>query len=379
MIETHEGRVAVKRWVKGLDAVTETQIRNISNLDVARAIAIMPDAHVGYGMPIGGVLATKDAVIPNAVGVDIGCGMCAVRTDLTELDTDALKQIMGIIRLRVPLGFNHHNEPQKWVGFGDAPDVQIIQEQLQAARMQLGTLGGGNHFIEIQHGSDGAIWCMIHSGSRNFGLRVADDYHHKAVAYCDTNRTDLPSADLAYLQIRTRLGQEYLSAMEYACTFAEASRAAMMTEVLHAVHEVAGGNALLTIETRHNYARLEVHNGEEVYVHRKGAVFAGPRQQVIIPGSMGSPSYIASGLGNPEAMNSSSHGAGRRMGRGAAKRQLNLADEQAKMVGIVHGLRTRGDLDEAPGAYKSIDEVMANQADLVTPIIKLTPLASIKG
>ena len=378
MIETHEGRVSVRRWVEGLDEGTEIQIRNLSNLSVARDIAIMPDAHVGYGMPIGGVLATDDTIIPNAVGVDIGCGMCAVRTNLDSIDVDALKLAMGAVRDKVPVGFSHQERPQEWAGFGQAPDVGVIQLQLDAARKQLGTLGGGNHFIEIQSGADGHIWCMIHSGSRNFGLKIADEYHKLAVGFCEKAGLELPTNELAYFPVNSSLGDEYIVAMEYACRFAEANRHLMMTRLLESLGLI-GGHGEEWYDTRHNYARAEVHGGKEVWVHRKGAVFAGDGVRVIIPGSMGSASFVALGLGNPLSMNSSSHGAGRRMGRGAAKRQLDLVEEQAKMKGIVHGLRTKDDLDEAPGAYKSIDEVMAAQADLVTPIIKLAPLASIKG
>jgi len=386
MIETTDTRIPVKRWVTGLDEGTERQIRDIANLSVSRAVAIMPDAHVGYGMPIGGVLAVKDAIIPNAVGVDIGCGMLAVRTNLAVSDLrdypeddDALKRLMGEIRKAVPVGFAKHKDPQAWDGFERAPDIGVIQRELQNARVSLGTLGGGNHFIEIQADEAGVIWLMLHSGSRNFGLRIATEYHTGAQAVCKRLSLELPNEQLAYLPIDSVLGQEYLAAMTYAVEFAEANRAAMMRVILADLAEQTGGKAQFSLDVRHNYAAMQAFGDETLWVHRKGAVFAGPQATVIIPGSMGSPSYIAHGLGNPDSLMSCSHGAGRRMGRGQAKRELNLDIEIERMKGIVHGLRTAGDLDEAPGAYKPIDEVMAAQADLVSAMVKLRPLASIKG
>jgi tRNA-splicing ligase RtcB len=373
-------RIPIKMWLENIEDEALQQAKNLANLPfAAKHIALMPDSHSGYGMPIGGVLATNGVIVPNAVGVDIGCGMCAVSTTLTEIDTEALKQIMGQIREWIPLGFNHHEEAQAWAGFDKAPDLPVIQRELTSARKQLGTLGGGNHFIEIQKGSDGYIWLMLHSGSRNFGLKVANEYHKKALFLTEKWYSNIPDKDLAFLPIETKEGKEYLEAMNYCLDFAKASRARIMDMIMGIVWDLTGATCAFNLDVHHNYAVFEHHFGRDFIVHRKGAVRARVGEASIIPGSMGSHSYIVKGLGNPDSFTSSSHGAGRRMGRKQAIRTLDLATEQAKMVGIVHGLRASSDLDEAPGSYKDIDEVMANQADLVEIEITLTPLASIKG
>lgn len=373
-------RVPVFSWCPNIEENARTQIDNLARLPFSyHHIAIMGDCHSGYGMPIGGVMATKEGIIvPNAVGVDIGCGMIAVQTRLLETGVDNLKTIMGHARELIPLGFSHHKEPQAWEGFDRAPDIPIIQQELTSARKQLGTLGGGNHFIEIQKGSDDRIWLMIHSGSRNFGLKVATEYHKKAKRLCERWASDIPDPDLSFLPIDSPEGHEYYEAMKYCLEFAQANRELMMENLKSVVGPLARGFDT-TINIHHNYAAFEHHFGTDVLVHRKGATQAQTGQPGIIPGSMGAPSYITRGLGNPESFESSSHGAGRRMGRKEAKRTLNLEEERAKMEGIVHGLRTVEDLDEAPGAYKSIDKVMENQKDLTEIVVKLTPLASIKG
>lgn len=373
-------RIPIKLWLEDIEEGAMAQARNLANLPFAyRWIAVMPDAHVGYGMPIGGIMATEQVIVPNAVGVDIGCGMIAARTDLREISTEDLKDIMGRARTKIPLGFNHHPEPQEWFGFNQAPDLPVIQRELASARKQLGTLGGGNHFIELQMGSDGFVWAMIHSGSRNFGLKTATEYHKTAQWLCEKWHADIPDKDLAFLPIEEKEGHDYYMAMHYCLDFAAASRALMMERLLGIIAMVTGGIKQETLNVHHNYAAFEEHFGKTVLVHRKGATRAGLGERGIVPGSMGSVSYIVRGLGNPESFLSCSHGAGRRMGRKEAKRTLVLADEQAKMAGIVHGLRSVGDLDEAPGAYKDVEAVMAQQQDLVEIEIALTPLASIKG
>ena len=372
-------RIPIKLWLDDIEEGALQQAKNLANLPFAyKHVAIMPDSHQGFGMPIGGVLATRQVIIPNAVGFDIGCGMLAVKTSLAEIDTDAVKTIMGKIREVVPLGFNHQNTPQEWDGFDDAPDIQIIQQELPSARKQLGTLGGGNHFIEIQSGSDGHIWVMIHSGSRNFGLKTADVYHKKAVAICQKAYSGIPS-DLSFLPISSPEGDEYFRAMKYCLLFAKANRALMMHNIMDIITNITGGTSEQTINIHHNYANVENHFGEDVIVHRKGATKATTDTIGIIPGSMGSHSYIVSGKGNPESFMSCSHGAGRKMGRKEAERTLDLAQEQEKMKGVVHGLRNVSNLDEAPGAYKDIDIVMENQKDLVDILVELTPIANIKG
>ncbi|HWQ07899.1 MAG TPA: RtcB family protein [Holophaga sp.] len=374
--------VPIKFWLDDIEEGALQQARNLARLPfVHKWVAIMPDSHQGFGMPIGGVLATKDVIIPNAVGVDIGCGIAAVQTSIEGIDTDTLKAIMGRVREAVPVGFNHHREAQHWDGFDQAPDLPIIQQELASARRQLGTLGGGNHFIEFQADEVGRLWVMLHSGSRNFGLKVAKVYHQQAQALCERWHVQLPDKDLAYLPMGDQAGQDYFAAMTYCLEFAQANRDHMMNAVLEAVGDLVGGQLISWINIHHNYAALENHHGENVWVHRKGATRARAGEVGIIPGSMGSSSYIVEGLGNPESFQSCSHGAGRKLGRRQAERTLNLDEEQAKMdaLGIVHGLRGKGGLDEAPGAYKDIDTVMANQADLVKIITRLRPLGSIKG
>jgi tRNA-splicing ligase RtcB len=373
-------RIPIKLWLNDIEDEALAQARNLANLSFAyKWIAIMPDSHSGYGMPIGGVMATRDVIVPNAVGVDIGCGMNAIKTSLTEIDTETIKIIMGKIREVVPLGFNHQQENQIWVGFDHAPDIQIIQQELNSARKQLGTLGGGNHFIEIQRGNDGHIWIMIHSGSRNFGLKTAGIYHKKAQELCERWNSILPDKDLAFLPMEERAGKEYYEAMNYCLEFAQANREMMMRRVSSVFCDITKANAKEEINIHHNYAAFEHHYGTDVIVHRKGATKATEDTIGIIPGSMGTSSYIVRGLGNPESFMSCSHGAGRAMGRKEAKNKLDLEEEQNKMDGIVHGLRTTQELDEAPGAYKNIDVVMENQKDLVKILVKLTPLGVIKG
>lgn len=383
-------------WLDDIEPGAMEQVKHLANLPfVYRHVAIMPDSHLGYGMPIGGVIATEDVIIPNAVGVDIGCGMCAVKTSLTELTVDQLKVIMGKIREAIPVGFNHHKEkqdeslmPRSWdgmhVGSGEYP---IVSDQYEKALTQIGTLGGGNHFIEIQKGSDGHIWIMIHSGSRNIGLQVAKHYNNLAVELNAKWHTVIPKEwELAFLPLDTPEGQAYLREMTYCVDFAYANRYLMMTRAMEIVEQLTdanfiaiGGDTILNIA--HNYAALENHFGKNVWVHRKGATQAYEGQLGIIPGSQGTKSYIVRGKGARESFMSCSHGAGRRLGRKAAQKTLNLDEERAKLdrQGILHAIRGISDLDEASGAYKDITTVMKNQEDLVDIVTELTPLGVIKG
>jgi tRNA-splicing ligase RtcB len=374
-------RIPIMLWLDDIDDKAMEQAKNAANLPIAfHHIAIMPDAHMGYGVPIGSVIATKGAVIPNAVGVDIGCGMCVARTELTEITTDALKDIMGKIREAVPLGFNHHKTPQSWGGFDTAPDISVIQRELASARNQLGTLGGGNHFIEIQKGSDGYIYAMVHSGSRNFGLKIAKEYHDIAKSLCARWHSDVPDPDLSFLPLETN-GEEYIEAMNYALAFARVSRSRMMDAIAVAIFRVTGGNEKWREDVHHNYAAMENHFGANVMVHRKGAILAREGMLGIIPGSQGTKSYIVKGKGEPRSFCSSSHGSGRRMGRKQATRELNLEAEKRMLdeQGIIHAVRTVDDLEEAAGAYKDISIVMENQRDLADAMVELSPLAVIKA
>jgi len=375
--------IPVKLWLDDIEPGALKQAENLALLPFAfKHIAIMPDAHQGYGMPIGGVLATKGVVIPNAVGVDIGCGMCAVRTNLQNPDKEGLKKVMQHIRDMVPVGFRHHADAQDWDGFDLAPDLPIIRSQLDSARYQLGTLGGGNHFMEVQIDTRGYVWLMLHSGSRNFGLKIANAYHNTASQLCKRWYSALPDPDLAFLPMETDEAKEYMAAMEFALMFAKESRSRMMAKMMLAVSAVyAGARFGDMINVHHNYARCENHFGENVIVHRKGATSARFGEEGIIPGSQGTMSHIVLGMGNEQSFKSCSHGAGRKMGRKEACRSLNL-DAEIKLLddaGVIHGIRTVADLDEASGAYKDINVVMENQKDLVTIIETLRPLGVVKG
>lgn len=372
-------KIPIKIWASTVEDDALEQAKNLANLPFAfKHVALMPDTHQGFGMPIGGVLATKGVVVPNAVGVDIGCGMLAIKTDykVNAFDTEYLESVRSTILNNIPVGFNHHEEQQEWHGFDFAPDLPVIQRELEKSKYQLGTLGGGNHFIELQNGSDGHIWLMIHSGSRNFGYQIAKEYHEIAKDLCcNLWYSNIPTPDLAFLPIEHKLGSDYIEAMNFACAFALANREYMSNKIMEGIH----AKELLRINIHHNYANFEEHYGETVVVHRKGATSARSRQLGIIPGSMGSKSYIVRGRGNKESFNSCSHGAGRVMGRKQAKKSLNLAEEQKIMSNVVHGLNSESKLDEAPSAYKNISEVMENQKDLVIRMIELTPIMNVKG
>ena len=373
-------RIPIKLWLDEVDEGTLIQAKNLANLPFAlNWIAIMPDAHQGYGMPIGGVMLTDGVIVPNAVGVDIGCGMAASRLSLTEIDKPSIEKIIEQVKNRIPVGFEHNQTAQEWEAFDEAPDIPVIQRNLASARKQLGTLGGGNHFVEIQTGSDGHIWLMVHSGSRNYGLKTAKEYHKKAQQLCQRWHSDIPDKDLSFLPIESDEGGEYYDAMNFCLKFAQANRALMMKKLLEITASVTGASVEHEINIQHNYAAFEKHFGRNLLVHRKGATKANKNIEGIIPGSMGTCSYIVKGLGNRESFMSCSHGAGRIMGRKQAIRELDLTKEQEKMKNIVHDLYSRDKLEEAPGAYKDIDEVMSNQKDLVEITVKLTPLGVVKG
>ncbi|MDZ7773392.1 MAG: RtcB family protein [Balneolaceae bacterium] len=379
-----EGRVPIKLWLEDLDEEALQQARNLANLPFAfKHIAIMPDSHPGYGMPIGGVLAARQAIIPNAVGVDIGCGMCSMRTNRQEIPEGELKAIMGIIRDRVPVGFNHHDRPQdeRWMPGREEGPTPIVDREYRKARSQVGTLGGGNHFIEIQQGSDGYIWIMIHSGSRNIGYTVARHYNELAQEKCGQWFSEVPK-DLAFFPRGTEEFERYRHEMNYCIRFAEHNRRLMMERVKEAFEKVIPmADFTDYINKPHNFAAWERHYGEEVIVHRKGATRARKNERGMIPGSQGSPSYIVRGKGNHLSFESCSHGAGRLMSRRQARETLSVQKETAALekMGVLHAVRGESDLDEAPGSYKDITEVMDRQKDLVEVEVELKPLAVIKG
>lgn len=377
--------VPIKLWLDDLEEYALVQAKNLANLPFAyKHIPIMPDSHAGYGMPIGSILATQDVVVPNAVGVDIGCGMCAQKTSLKSLDVDRLKEIVALARKKVPVGSDWHRETQDIALMPTGhKKLKIVSKQFAKATKQIGSLGGGNHFIEIQKGSDGHVWVMIHSGSRNLGYNVAKHYNEIAIKLNKRYFAQVPTkVDLAFLPLDTPEAQDYLAEMEYCINFALANRKLMMARVMEAIEEVAGKfDVEPMINESHNYAAWEKHFGKRVLVHRKGAMRAFNGQVGMIPGSQGTKSYIVKGLGNKDSFKSCSHGAGRRLSRRQAQKQLNLKQE-IKLLNdqnIVHGIRSVKDLDEAANAYKDIDEVMDNQRDLVKILVELKPLAVIKG
>jgi len=375
----------IKLWLDDMEAGAMAQAKNLANLPFTfKHVAIMPDSHVGYGMPIGAVLAAKSVVIPNAIGVDIGCGMCALKTSLMNIETSELKKILGIARKTIPVGFKHHEKRQDEALMpADQEGLKVVQEQYQSAMKQIGTLGGGNHFIEIQKGSDGFIWIMIHSGSRNIGLKVAG-YYNKAAQILNERFHSVVTKkmDLAFLPIETTEAKQYMAEMNYCVEFALANRKLMMTRMIEALHDVMGDfQHGEIINESHNFAAWEHHFNTNVLIHRKGATRAYEGELGMIPGSQGTKSYIVRGLGNPESFKSCSHGAGRKMGRKQAQRELDLNKviKSLDQQGVIHSIRNTRDLDEAPDAYKNIHEVMENQKDLAEIVVELAPLAVLKG
>lgn len=384
---TETTELPIRLWLEDIETDALDQARNLANLPFAyKHIAIMPDSHVGYGMPIGAILATKGVVIPNAVGVDIGCGMVAYNTGLNRGDLgDKLTNILGLCRRFIPLGKNWHKKihDSKVDRMPDFPHGEIIEQHYSKSVHQLGTLGGGNHFIEIQLSDQKEIWVMIHSGSRNVGKQVADFYNREAVKANERWHSMIPSKwELAFLPQGEKLYDDYLIEMNWCVEFARKNREQMMLKVLEAINEHVGGvsvNPAEFLDVSHNYAAMEHHFGQNVLIHRKGATRAYSDELGIIPGSQGTASYIVKGKGNKDSFMSCSHGAGRIMGRKQAQRKLNLQEELRKMEGIVHGMRHASDLDEAPGSYKDIDVVMNNQKDLVDIEVELKPIAVLKG
>ena len=379
-------RVPILVWGESADEQTLAQARNLANLPfAARHIALMPDAHVGFGMPIGGVFAAEGQVVPHAVGLDIGCGVRAWRTNIPVESLLPVKDaILGDVQRAVPQGFDWHKSSQvdRTDVFEHLPDVPVLRAELEKAERQIGTLGGGNHFIELQVDSTGVVWAMIHSGSRNVGKLMAEYYDRVAR---DENRrrgSDVPLEwGLAHLAIDEEAGAEYLAVMGWCLRFARENRRLMGEAVQAALSrrfpDVAPDAAL---DVHHNYAAVEEHFGENVVVHRKGAVRA--QGTVIVPGSMGTASYIGTGTQNPDAFESCSHGAGRAMGRKAAVRALprqHVLDELAQrgVRLLTHSMRDVA--EEAPEAYKDIEQVMRWQTDLVEPQVRLVPIGVIKG
>ncbi|MEQ9238390.1 RtcB family protein [Coleofasciculus sp. E2-BRE-01] len=368
----------------------ETQMaKNVASLPfVFKHVALMPDVHLGKGALVGSVLATKDAVIPAAVGVDIGCGMAAIKTPFkAEQIEGKLKKIRLDIEAAIPLGFNQNKEVEKdasnWQGWTHFKDLHRGVQDVQGKAMkQLGSLGGGNHFIELCLDTEDSVWLMLHSGSRNIGNRLAQCHISTAKELAKLAENRLPDPDLAYFIAGTPEFAAYWRDLQWAQNYARYNRDVMMARFKRIVEKyLAGGKPikpLLEVNCHHNYAEKEVHFGEDVYVTRKGAVRAREEDYGIIPGSMGAKSFIVKGKGNHASYCSCSHGAGRLMSRKKAKKQFSLDD----LVTQTQGVECRKDggiLDEIPGAYKPIDEVMNNQADLVEVVATLKQVVCVKG
>ncbi len=395
-IKEEEGALPIRSWCAEVESGALVQAYNLARHPALRChVALMPDCHVGYGMPIGGVVAAENAVIPSAVGVDIGCGMVAVETDVPAerlADMRFRRAIQQKVKERIPVGEGvYHKAKQEWEGFGEYLDKNGVPGFVSTLdRHNLGTLGGGNHFIEIQKSDAGFVWLMIHSGSRNLGKRVEEFYHKRASKLNDAYFVRLPDPDLAFLPISEPDGHNYFRDMNFALRYAMENRHRMMAALKETFAEfVPETHFVREVNIHHNYAAFEEHFGKTYCIHRKGATSAKRNEIGIIPGSMGTASYIVRGLGNPASFMSCSHGAGRTMSRTAACSNLTVEECDRAMEGIVcerwkpyrHYGRAKGlvDLSEAPQAYKPIDDVIAAERDLVEVQVRLTPLASLKG
>lgn len=393
--ELKEGGVPVRVYADRIDDNVRRQLIGVSRLPVVGPfVAAMPDVHLGIGAAVGTVIPSDRAIIPAAVGVDIGCGMIARRLSLTADELpDNLRSIRGEIEDTVPVGFASHDPDNAPVGECRPLEsgFKRVLERTPGLRgrvkhperrwiEQMGTLGGGNHFIEICLDEDERVWVMLHSGSRGIGNAIGCHFIELARRDMERHQRNLPDRNLAYFEEGNPHFHDYVEAVGWAQAYARANREAMMELVLGAARshlppfEITGE----AINCHHNYVQRETHFGRDLYVTRKGAIRAGPGEMGIIPGSMGAKSYIVRGRGNPESLMSCAHGAGRAMSRRQAKKQFSLKD----LADQTHGVecrRDKGVLDEAPGAYKDIDRVMANQSDLVETVHTLRQVVCVKG
>ena len=387
--------VPVRIWTDDIDEGSKAQLANIASLPfIHYHVAAMPDVHLGIGATIGSVIATHQAIIPAAVGVDIGCGMVAARLSLTanDIDEKRLKKVFDQISRDVPVGRDQHADGQVLV---DAvrpfePGLKALTErhpQLLKAfgkfskwANQMGTLGGGNHFIEVCLDEHERVWVMLHSGSRGIGNAIATYFIELARKDMARHMIHLPDRDLAYFVEGSEHFADYVEAVHWAQEYAMANRQAMLDLVLVGL---ARHLPLFTVTTEavnchHNYVAREHHYGADVWVTRKGAIRAGEGELGIVPGSMGARSYIVRGKGNAESFCSSAHGAGRRMSRTAATKRFTEADLVRQTEGVICR-KDKGVVDEIPGAYKDIDEVMANQRDLTEILHTLKQVVCVKG
>ncbi len=399
-----ERGVPIKAWVRGVpfEPEAEKQLRNVASLPfVFRWVAAMPDVHWGLGATVGSVIPTRGAIIPAAVGVDIGCGMAAAATSLRAADLpDDLKGVRGAIEAAVPHGRTERGRRGDRGAWKEPPAAvraawralergyeRIVGRHPKLARnappaTQLGTLGTGNHFIEVCLDEQDRVWLLLHSGSRGAGNRIGTYFIERAKEDMGRLLGSLPDRDLAYLEEGTDHFEDYLEAVDWAQRYARTNRDLMMESVFEAVRSVPRlppfRAVLEVVNCHHNYVAKERHFGEDVLVTRKGAVRAGRGELGIIPGSMGASSFIVRGRGNRESFESCSHGAGRAMSRSEAKRRFTAADHEAATAGV-ECRKDPGVLDETPGAYKSIDAVMRAQEDLVEIVHRLRQVVCVKG
>ncbi|WP_454049892.1 RtcB family protein [Cellulomonas sp. Marseille-Q8402] len=379
-------------WASLLEPMTREQAVRTSELPFIHPhVALMPDAHLGKGATVGSVIPTLGAIVPAAVGVDIGCGMIAVRTQWTAdrlRSAGALSALRVDIEQRVPLSAGAAN---RRLTDSAAVRVATLEESAQAAgfdpgaytpawRKQLGSLGSGNHFIEVSADEDGRVWLFLHSGSRGVGNRLAQHHITVAVERCRKARTDLPDRDLAYLEEGTEAFDAYIRELRWAQDFALLNREEMMDRVVAAVSAFVGEDVVEAerVNCHHNFTEREEHAGRSVWVSRKGAIRAQAGDAGLIPGSMGTASYVVVGKGEPQSLCSSPHGAGRAYSRTAARRRFTRAQLREAMAGIEYR-DTDAFLDEIPAAYKDIDQVMADSADLVEVRHTLRQLVNVKG
>jgi tRNA-splicing ligase RtcB (3'-phosphate/5'-hydroxy nucleic acid ligase) len=396
------GSFPVKAWIRDVpvEEAALKQLAEVASLPfIHKWVAAMPDVHFGRGATVGSVIATKKAIIPAAVGVDVGCGMMALRTSLKASQLpDDLKHVRFAIEKAVPHGRSHQGKrndrgawkelPQKvmdvWTKM--SPGYQKLIDQHSRLGIgndvsQLGTLGTGNHFIEVCIDEAQAVWIMLHSGSRGVGNRIGTYFIELAKKDMGDKLSSLPNGDLAYLNEGTRYFDDYFSAVEWAQNFAKVNRQLMMDAIIAAMQSTLGiafGSDSVVIDCHHNYASRETHYGSDVFVTRKGAVRARLGEWGIIPGSMGAKSFIVKGLGNPESFESCSHGAGRCFSRSEARRRFTLAEHEK----ATRGIECRKDsniIDETPAAYKDIEKVMAAQVNLVEVVHTLKQVVVVKG
>ena len=408
MFAIQRGCYPIKIWLEKEQDLEESCLEQALHLAqlpfLHKWVCLMPDTHTGMGMPIGGVIAAKGAVIPNAVGVDIGCGMAYVKT---SIPVKALKEtmtgsgnlvqgIVGDILRNIPVGFAHHKTSMPCYTLDRAMEELPLYEmdsellgQLEAGYFQVGTLGGGNHFIELQEDEEGFLSVMLHSGSRHFGKSVCDYFHQKAREQNCRWYSQVPDEyRLAFLPVDTPEGRQYLNWMNLSMDFARENREKLMLAVKAVLEKWIGRYTDLElkyeeeINCHHNYAALENHFGENVWVHRKGAVRARKGELTVIPGAMGSYSYVVRGLGNPESFCTSSHGAGRAYSRRGAMEAFSCEEVMVdlKNQGVILGKKNKKDVaEESRFAYKDIDRVMENQKDLVEPVRRLRTIGVVKG